>query len=316
MRAAVYREFGPPEVVGIEEVAQPVPGPRDVLVRMRASTVTSGDARLRARELPKGFGFVGPLAIGVFGPRRKVLGSEFAGEVVGVGAEVHRFQVGDRVFGLDVFGCHAEFKLVREDKAIAVIPEGVGFEDAASVPFGGLTALYFLRRAGLRPGQTLAVVGASGAVGAMTVQLAAAQGLVVTGVTSGANLELVRRLGAQRVIDYGKTDFTREGLIYDAIFDTVGAVRFEDCVAALAPDGAFLNAVAPPLDMIRTRRQGRRIIAGTASERPDDLRQLAGMLESGALQPVIDGVHAFEDIVAAHARVDTKRKRGAVVVRF
>jgi NADPH:quinone reductase-like Zn-dependent oxidoreductase len=316
MRAAVYRKFGPPDVVGIEEVAQPAPGPRDVLVRMRATTVTSGDARLRARDLPKGFEFVGPLAIGVFGPRRKVLGTEFAGEVVSVGAEVSRFKVGDRVFGLDVFDCHADFKRVREDKAIALIPEGVTFEAAVSVPFGGLTALYFLRRAGLQPGQTLAAVGASGAVGAMTVQLAAAQGLVVTGVSSGANLELVRELGAQRVIDYTKADFTREGVVYDAIFDTVGAVPFEDCVAALAPDGAFLNAVAPPLDMIRTRRQGRRIIAGTASERPDDLRQLAGMLESGALQPVIDGVHAFEDIVAAHARVDTKRKRGAVVVRF
>ncbi len=222
MRAAVYRKYGPPDVVSIAEVQKPVPGERHLLVKVAASSVTSGDARLRAFNLPKPFALPGRLVLGIFAPRRKVLGVEFAGTVEAVGKAVTRFRPGDRVFGIDVFGCHAEYKLVREDKCVALMPEGLAFEDAAGVPFGGVTALDFFNRAKIQPGQKVLINGASGCVGAYAVQLARYFGAEVTGVCSAGNAELVRTLGADRVIDYATTDFAREHQVYDLVMDTVG----------------------------------------------------------------------------------------------
>lgn len=316
MRAAVYRKYGPPDVVHFEEVPKPVPGDRDILVRMAATSVTSGDARLRAFNLPRQFRLPGRLMLGILGPRKKILGVEFAGTVESVGPGVTRFQPGDRVFGIDVFGCHAEYKLVREDECVAQMPEGLGFEDAAGVPFGGASALHFLNRAGLKPGQKVLINGASGCVGAYAVQLARHFGAEVTGVCSAANAELVRSLGASRVVDYAQTDFAAEGVVYDVIMDTVGNAPFRRCEPVLTATGVLLAVLGAAEDMFRRPKGGKRIVGSQSAEDPKDLRLLAELLARGAIRPVVDRVYPFDDIRAAHAYVDTGRKRGAVVVRL
>lgn len=314
MRAAVYKKYGPPDVVAIEEVARPVPGKRDLLVKLAASSVTSGDARMRAFNLPRPFGIPGRLALGIFGPRRKVLGVEFAGTVEAVGSAVTAFKPGDRVFGIDVFGCHAEYKLVREDECVALMPQDLSFEDAAGVPFGGVTALDFFNRAGISPGQKVLINGASGCVGAYAVQLARHFGAEVTGVCSAGNAELVRSLGANRVIDYAATDFATENTAYDLVMDTVGNASFRRCEPVLAPTGALLTVLGVPEDMFRRPSGGRRIVGGTSAERPEDLRLLADLLSAGTIRAVVDRVYPLEKIRDAYAYVDSGRKRGAVVL--
>ncbi|MBN9315623.1 MAG: NAD(P)-dependent alcohol dehydrogenase [Devosia sp.] len=314
MRAAVYKKYGPPDVVSIEEVPKPAPGARDLLVKLAASSVTSGDARLRAFNLPEPFAIPGRLMIGIFGPRRKVLGVEFAGTVEAVGKAVTRFKPGDRVFGIDVFGCHAEYKLVRESECVALMPQNLSFEDAAGVPFGGVTALDFFNRARIQAGQKVLVNGASGCVGAYAVQLARHFGAEVTGVCSAGNAELVRSLGAHRVIDYATTDFARESNVYDLVMDTVGNAPYARCEPILAPTGALLAVLAAPEDMFRRPKGGRRIVGGTSAERPEDLQLLADLLAAGKIKPVIDRVYQLEEIREAYAYVDSGRKRGAVVL--
>ncbi len=314
MRAAVYKKYGPPDVVSIQQVPRPVPGERDLLVKLVASSVTSGDARMRAFNVPKPFAIPGRLVLGIFGPRRKVLGVEFAGTVEAVGKAVTKFRPGDRVFGIDVFGCHAEYKLVRENECVALMPQNLSFEDAAGVPFGGVTALDFFNRAGIKPGQKVLVNGASGCVGAYAVQLAKHFGAEVTGVCSAGNAELVRSLGADRVIDYATTDFARKHQAYDLIMDTVGNASFARCAPVLAPTGALLMVLGVPEDMFRRPRDARRIIGGTSAERPEDIRLLADLLAAGTIRAVVDRVYRLEEIRDAYAYVDSGRKRGAVVL--
>jgi NADPH:quinone reductase-like Zn-dependent oxidoreductase len=314
MRAAVYKKYGPPDVVSIAEVQKPVPGARDLLVKVVASSITSGDARMRAFNLPKPFAIPGRLALGIFGPRKQVLGVEFAGTVEAVGSGVTTFRPGDRVFGIDVFGCHAEYKLVRENECVALMPEGLSFEDAAGVPFGGVTALDFLNRAKIQPGQRVLINGASGCVGAYAVQLAKHFGAEVTGVTSAGNAELVHGLGADRVIDYATTDFAREQRVYDLVMDTVGNASFARCEPVLAPTGVLLAVLGVPEDMFRRPKDGRRIIGGTSAERPEDLRLLADLLAAGRIKAVIDRVYRFDEIRNAYKYVDSGRKRGSVVL--
>lgn len=314
MRAAVYKKYGPPDVVSIEDVPRPVPGARDVLVRLAASSVTSGDARMRAFNLPKPFAIPGRLVLGIFGPRKQVLGVEFAGTVEAVGRAVTRFRPGDRVFGIDVFGCHAEYKLVRDNECIAMMPETLSFEAAAGVPFGGVTALDFLNRARIQPGQKVLINGASGCVGAYAVQLAKYFGAQVTGVCSAGNAGLVRSLGADRVIDYATTDFAKEPMAYDLVMDTVGNAPFARCEPVLAPAGALLAVLGVPEDMFRRPRDGRRIVGGTSAERPEDLRLLADLLAAGTIRAVVDRVYPLDKIRDAYTYVDSNRKRGAVVL--
>ncbi len=316
MRAAVYDKYGPPDVVSIAEVPKPTPGKHDLLVKLAASSVTSGDARMRAFNLPRPFAIPGRLMLGIFGPRRKVLGVEFAGTIEAVGSAVTRFRPGDRVFGIDVFGCHAEYKLVRETECVAPMPEGLSFEDAAGVPFGGVTALDFLNRGGIRPGQKVLVNGASGCVGAYAVQLARHFGAEVTGVCSAGNAELVRTLGADRVIDYAAIDFAKEDKAYDLIMDTVGNAPFARSEAVLSPTGALLTVLGVPEDLLRRPKGGRRIIGGTSAERPEDLRLLAELLAAGTIRPVIDRVYRLDEIRSAYSYVDSGRKRGAVVLKI
>jgi NADPH:quinone reductase-like Zn-dependent oxidoreductase len=323
MKAAVYTRFGPPEVVRIAEIADPVPGEADVLIRVHATTVTTGDWRMRARIMPAPiFTLIAPLVLGIFGPRKKVLGTECAGVVEAVGAKVTMFKPGDRVVaavGMKM-GAHAELVTIREDAAIVKIPANLSFEEAVAIPFGGLVALHCLRDlAKIKPGQKLLVIGASGSIGVAAVQLGKHMGAHVTGVCSTANVELVRTLGASAVIDRTARDCTRGPETYDVILDTVGATSFAKCKRVLAPGGQFLAVLMGVTEfwqMLWTRFIGSRRVRGAiVTEKKPDLEHLISLAQAGHLRPVIDRTYPLNDIVEAHRRVDTGRKVGSVVVR-
>jgi len=318
MKAYVYRRYGGPEVIDLTELPKPVPKAGELLVRICASTVSSADWRMRSLTLPPGFGLLGRPVFGFFGPRQPVLGTEFAGIVEAVGTGVTRFKPGDEVFGFPggKLGCHAEYRTIRSDGPVALKPANLSFEEAASLSFGGSTALHFLRKAEIQSGETILVIGASGAVGAALVQIARHRGARVTGVTSAANADLVRSLGAERVIDYSCDAVLVPGAVYDVVADTVGATRFRDVLPHLAEGGRFLGIVGSLGELFARRKGTKRPITGPAEERASDIAELAGLVDAGVLKPVIDSVYAFEDMRAAHARVDSGRKRGSVVVRI
>jgi NADPH:quinone reductase-like Zn-dependent oxidoreductase len=317
MRAAVYRRYGPPSVVQIADVPRPDIKATEMLIRVRATTVTAGDSRLRSARVPRGFGIPMRLVFSIAGPLAPILGWELAGEVVTVGQSVSRFAPGDKVFAARM-GCHAEYVAVPED-SVAPLPGNLTFRDAAAIPFGGLTSLFYLRdKARVQPGERVLINGASGAVGSAAVQLAKHFGAVVTGVSSAANAQLVRSLGADRVVDYATEDFTQTREAYDIILDAVGNCSFARCKAALAPGGRLLLVVASLGQLVGaflwSSRAGRKVMSGVNPVRPADLLFLRALAESGAFKPVIDRTYEFARIVDAHAYVDTGRKKGNVVV--
>jgi NADPH:quinone reductase-like Zn-dependent oxidoreductase len=320
MRAAVARRFGSPEVVEIERIPVPVPRAGEVLVRVHATTVSIADHRLRAKDLPQGLAAFGLVALGVFRPRRKVLGMEASGVVEQVGADVAGFAVGDEVMVMNGsgFGCHAEYVTARADRGVVRKPAGMSHTDAAAIIFGGSTAVSFLARVALRPGSTVLVNGASGAVGTAAVQLAAHAGAQVTAVTSGRNADLVRSLGAQRVIDYTAQDFATGPERYDVIVECVGNAPFARVRGILRPGGALILVIADLRGMLAAGRQSRRsgmlVTKDGAGTAASVMRDLAALAEDGAIRPVIDCTYAFDDIVEAHRYVDTGRKRGSVVI--
>lgn len=319
MKAAICRRYGPPDVVEIADVPRPSVGAHDVLIKTRATTVTAGDWRVRSGNVPRGFGVLLRVGMGFTGPRSPILGAELAGEVVSVGEAVSRFAPGDKVFAARMGGCHAEYVAVR-DNAVAPMPANLSVGEAAALTFGGLTALIFLRdKAGIRAGERVLVNGASGAVGSAGVQLAKHFKAEVTGVCSGANAQLVRSLGADRVIDYTTEDFTEVRERYDIIFDAVGNCSFDRCESALAPGGRLLLAVGSLGQLIgsmvrSSRAGGRKVLSGIASVNPEKMLFLRALAESGAFKPVIDRTYPFARIAEAHAYVDTGRKRGNVVI--
>lgn len=321
MKAMVYRRYGPPEVVQPAEVARPIPRDDELLIRIFATTVTSGDWRVRSLEVPAGFGLLARLALGVLGPRQPILGTELAGDVESVGKAVTRFKVGDPVFAFTdtAMGCHAEYRCIAEGGAVARKPANLGYEEAAALSFGGTTALAFLRRAKVQRGDRVLVVGASGGVGSAAVQLARHFGAEVTGVCSTGNVELVRSIGAAKVIDYTGEDFARNGQAYDIILDTTGTAPFSRVRGSLAEGGRLALVLGSLPDLLLAPWQsmtgGRKVIAGNAGgDFTEALRFLAELAERGELRPVIDRRYPFERIVEAHRHVDTGRKRGNVVV--
>lgn len=313
MRAAVAHRYGPPEVVRVEVVPRPRAGTRDLLVRVLAAPVTSGDARIRGARFPSGFGPPTRLVFGITRPRRGILGGTFAGVVETVGDEVSRFAPGEAVCGMTgtKLGTHAEYVVVPADE-VARIPPEVSADDAAGALFGGTTALYFLRdKASVRPGQSVLVNGASGAVGTNAVQLAKHLGATVTAVTSGANVALVTRLGADEVIDHTTTDLVAVDQRFDVVFDCVGNLTISSGRRLLTDGGVLVLAVASLWQMLRARRD---VAVGSAPERVEDYEVLLDLVESGTLRVVHDSRFDLDDIVAAHRRVDTGHKRGNVVV--
>ncbi|BAT59848.1 mycocerosic acid synthase [Variibacter gotjawalensis] len=320
MKAYVCRRYGTAEAIESAEIADPVLEPNEVLVRIAATTVSAGDWRLRTLDLPRGFGPIGRLIFGFSGPRQPILGSEFAGTVAAVGATVTRFKIGDEVFGFrdTAMGCHAEFVTMPEDGAIAPKPAALTMEKAAALSFGGTTALGFLTRAEVRAGDKVLINGAAGCVGSAIVQIAKHLGARVTAVTSTANLDLVRGIGADDAIDYRREDFTQRPATYDIIIDTVGNLTYAGCKHALAPGGrlALIAADLPAMlsAPLMAKLGGHRAIVGPTSGSAEDIRLLADLAASGAFDPVIDSTFAFVDIRDAHRRVESRRKRGSVVV--
>lgn len=321
MRAWVATAYGGPEVLALREMPVPVPRPGEILIRMQATTVSSGDRRIRALDMPRGMRLAGRLALGLRRPRRPVLGAELAGVVAAVGAGVARFAPGEAVIAYPGMrqGAHAEFCRMRADGMVVARPAGMALETAAALGFGGTTARDYLRRAGLRAGERVLVIGASGTVGAALVQLAAAQGAIVTAVTSTANLAMALASGAAEAIDYTVRDYTARDIAagpgcWDIVADAAGALDFRRALPLLAEGGRYLAIAGGLGDLLSRPRRGRRCIAGPAAERVDDLLALVEMAERAVLRPPIDAVFRFEALPEAHARADTGRKRGSLVV--
>jgi NADPH:quinone reductase-like Zn-dependent oxidoreductase len=320
MKVAAYARYGPPDVVQLIEVEKPTPKHGEVLIRVRATTVNSGDWRVRSLEVPAGFKLLARSFLGFSKPRQSILGTELAGTIEAVGAGVTKFKVGDDVFAFSgvSMGCHAEYKCMLDDGRVVPKPENLSYDEAAALSFGGTTALSYFRRAKLKRGETVLVNGASGAVGVALVQLARHFGADVTAVCSGANAELVRSLGAARVIDYTQDDFTKNGERYDVIVDTAGTAPFSRCRGSLKAGGRLLLILAGLADVLQapwiSLWGDAKVIAGPAAEDASDLRLLAELAGAEKFKPIIDRRYPFDQIVEAHRYVDTGRKRGSVVI--
>jgi NADPH:quinone reductase-like Zn-dependent oxidoreductase len=291
-----------------------------VLIRIHATTVTAGDWRVRSLDVPRGFGLLSRLALGVTGPRQPILGSELSGVITAVGSEVTKFKPGDAVVAFaDInMGCHAEYRCMSETAAVVLKPANLDHDHAAALSFGGTTALHFLRAAKLTAGEKILVNGASGAVGTAAVQLAKHFGAEVTAVCSSANADLVRSLGADQVIDYTSEDFTKNGVLYDVIMDTAGTAPFSRSASSLRERGRLLVVLGGLRDLLTipwiALTNSRKVIGGTAKGTQLDLRLLADLAERGVYKPVIDRRYPFDEIVEAHRYVDTGRKKGNVVI--
>jgi len=321
MKAMVCAQYGSPDVLQLQEVEKPVPRDNEVLVKVHAATATA--TGLGARS---GKPVIARLFSGLTKPKNSILGVEFAGEVAAIGQDVTAFEVGDPVFGMTgatTPGAYAEFKCMPEDGAMLLKPDNIGFEDAAALVEGGLTALNFLHNsANIQKGQQVLIYGASGSVGTASIQVAKYFGADVTAVCSAANFEMVKSIGADEVIDYRTDDFTKNGHLYDIIFDTVGKRSFSACKGSLTPHGIYLNSgnAATLLPMLWTSVFGpqKAILAATyvrsASEIKKDLELLKELIEAGKIQAVIDRHYPLEETADAHRYVETGRKKGNVVI--
>ena len=317
MKAIVYARYGSPDVLQLKEVAKPAPKDNEVLIKIYATTVTSGDCRVRKAD---------PFAIRFFNGLTKpkkttILGNELAGEIEEAGKNVKLFRKGDQVFGQAGMGlgANAEYICLREDATLVLKPKNLTYEEAASIPFGGNTALHFLRKGNIRSSQKVLIYGASGSLGTAAVQLAKNFGADVTGVCSTVNVELVKSLGADKVIDYTKEDFTKIGQTYDIIFDTTGKSPYSGCVKSLKQKGIYLRAVHMSLSSIvrglwTSMTSSKKVIGGVASELKENLVFLKELIDMGKLKPVIDRCYPFEQIVEAHRYVDKGHKRGNVSI--
>jgi len=315
MKAAVYTQYGPPEVLQVKQVEKPTPGKNEVLVRIKATAVNSGDWRLRKAD-PFAVRFI----FGLFKPKKNILGSVFSGEIERIGEDVKHFKVGDFVFGhTDMsFGAYAEYKCLSEDASIALKPSNMTHLEAAVIPFGGVTAWHFIKKAAIKPGQKVLVVGASGAVGSAAVQLAKSLGAHVTGVSSTANMALVKSIGADAVIDYTKEDFTQNGETYDVIFDTVKSISVARSLKSLTKNGIMILSAAGMAEMLQgawiSGTSSKKVITGVISHNASDITFLKGLMESGQLKPVIDRTYSLDQMAEAHAYAEKGRKKGNVAI--
>lgn len=321
MYAYTYTEYGSPDVLNYVELPTPTPKANEVLIRVCATTVSAGDWRARSLTVPAGMGLIARLVFGFNRPRKTVLGTELSGIVESVGADVVAFQPGDAVIGFPGagFGGHAEYITMPADGKVIRKPENLTFEEAAAIPFGATTAYDFLINKGkLRAGERVLINGASGSVGSACVQLAKHFGAEVTGICSASNADLVRDIGADRVIDYNTEDFAKEGPLYDIVVDTVGTAPWARTRHALVPNGRILLIAGGTSDMIfgwlKARLRGKRLVGGVASESVDILRKVVDLAADGSFHPVIDRSFDFSQMIAAHAHVDTGHKKGNVVV--
>ena len=315
MRAVVHDRYGGPEVLRLEEIDRPVPADDEVLVRVEATTVNRSDCGWRSATP-----FFSRVFTGLRRPKRRILGMEFAGVVEAVGPSVTEFAAGDEVFGVKGRGAHAEFTSIRESAALAHKPAGMTFEEAAAVCDGAIIALTCLRKAGLRPGQSIVVYGASGSIGTAGVQLARHFGAEVTAVCTTKNVELVRSLGADEVVDYTREDFTRNGKTYDVVFDAVGKHSFRRCRRSVKPGGVYVETDlgfmwhVPPLTLLTRWIGDKRVTIPIPRYTKEEVLFLKGLIEAGEYRAVIDRRYPLEDVVEATRYVETGQKTGNVVL--
>jgi NADPH:quinone reductase-like Zn-dependent oxidoreductase len=311
MRAVVYDRYGPPDVLRLEDVERPVPKEDEVLVKIHASTVNRSDCGLRSAEY-----FITRFFTGLLRPKRRILGSELAGEVEAVGAAVTEFKVADSVFGMRA-GANADFVCIRESGALAHMPAGMTFDEAAAVCDGAVVALGFLRRADLRKGTKILVYGASGSIGTASVQLARYFDAHVTAVCNTKNLELVRSLGADEVIDYLEEDFTKNGETYDVVFDAVGKLSFRRCRGSLKRNGIYASTDGLEnlfLALWTSRIGDKKVVFPIPRYKKQDVLFLKELIEAGKYRAVIDRTYPLEDVVEATKYVETHQKTGNVVL--
>ncbi|WP_437624305.1 NAD(P)-dependent alcohol dehydrogenase [Sorangium sp. So ce1151] len=316
MKAIVYTEYGPPDVLQLMEVKKPAPRDNAVMIRVCATTATAAEGTMR-----RGVPLWGRVILGLTRPTRKIMGLELAGEIKAVGKDVTRFRVGDRVYGFTGFGlgAYAEYVCMPEAGSLVVKPANLTYEEAAAVVDGASTAWTFLRdKANVQRGHKVLILGASGSIGTSAVQIAKHLGAEVVGVCSAANVELVKSLGADRVIDYTKEDFARNGDVYDVIFDAVAKSSFSHCRGSLAPEGIYLSTVfkLPLLFqwLWTSMVGGKRAMSTMSIEKTEALTLIRELIETGKLKPVIDRRYPLEQMAEAHRYVDTGRKKGSVVI--
>lgn len=324
MKKIIWTRYGPPEVLQLQEVEKPTPKDDEILIQVRAATVTLGDTEARNLSFPFWLSLLMRLYVGVFKPlRMDSLGQELAGDVEAVGKAVTRFKPGDSVFGTTGFnfGAYAEYVCLREDSeagVVAIKPANIGYEEAAAVPTGGLEAAHFLRKGGIKSGERLLINGSGGSIGTFALQLAKYYGAEVTAVDKPEKFEMLRALGADHVIDYTREDFASGGAQYDLILDVVGKRSFSRCIRALKPDGRYLLA-NPRLSayfraMWVMNRTSKRVMLTPAGRELNDLLFLVELIEAGKLKTVIDRSYPLEQTVEAHRYVETGQKKGNVII--
>jgi NADPH:quinone reductase-like Zn-dependent oxidoreductase len=320
MKAIVATKYGSPEVLQLKEVEKPTPKDHEILVKVHATTVNVGDCRMRSFTVPSMFWLPGRIALGFRKPRNPIFGMELAGEVEAIGKDVKRFKVGDPIFASTFevkFGAYAEYKCLPEDGAVVAKPNNMTYEEAATLSIGANTALFFLKKGNIQPGKKELIYGASGSVGTFAVQLAKYFGAEVIGVCSTANVEMVKSLGADKVMDYTQEDFTKNGETYDIIFDAAGKTTLSQCKSSLKNKGYYLHT-----GMVGSEIKGlwysmtidKKVIGGTAVPRKEELIFLKELTETGRLKPVIDRCYPLEQLVEAHRYVDQGHKKGNVVI--
>ena len=325
MKAIVYTEYGPPDVLQLKEVEKPTPKDNEVLIRIHAATVTMGDCEMRSLKFSGLLKVLMRLGIGFRGPRKRfsILGQELAGEIEAVGNKVKLFKKGDPVFAASGFrfGAYAEYICLPEEGALAIKPDNITYEEAAVVPVGGLEALHFLREANIQKGQTVLISGASGSIGTFAIQLAKYYGAEVTGVGNPKSLEVMKSIGADNVIDYTKEEFNKNGETYDVIFDVIGKSSFSSCIGSLNKNGIYLIA-NPKMVLINrekraAKKSGKKYISGnkdTTKERTEQLKFLKELIEAGKIKSVIDRRYPLEKTAEAHSYVEKGEKTGNVVI--
>ncbi|MFX1335986.1 MAG: NAD(P)-dependent alcohol dehydrogenase [Promethearchaeota archaeon] len=328
MEAIVYTEYGPPEVLKLQEVDKPIPKHNEILIRIYATTVNYGDLVARNFRyissnkfaMPMLFWLIAKLTFGIRKPRNKILGNEFSGVIESIGKSVTLWKKGDEIFGYSSQGmrAYAEYIVLPEDGVLSLKPSNMSFEEAAVLPYGSIMALNLLRKANVQPGQKILINGASGGIGSATVQLAKSQGAEVTGVCGTPRLEFVKSLGADKVIDYTKEDFTKIGEIYDIVFGGLGKTPFSKVKYSLKQNGRYILTsfkMRQLVQMFKTKLIGnKKVICVMLPEKGEDLREARDLIEAGKIKAIIDKSFPFDQMAEAHRYIESGQKKGYIVV--
>lgn len=320
MKAILWMKYGSPEHLKVGEVVKPIPKENEVLIKIHAATVTPGDCELRRFDMHVLFWLPVRIYMGIFRPKRPILGMELSGEIESVGKEVKLFKIGDQVIGGTglSLGAHAEYKCVKANSFIAIKPRNINYKEAATIPTGGSNALHYIRKANIQSGQKILIIGAAGCFGTYAVQLAKLYGAEVTGVDSTDKLGALHSIGADYVIDYSQEDFTKNGLTYDVIFDIAGKNSVLRNMKSLKKNGRYILATPWVRQVLQglsgAMTSGKKFIFALASEKTEDLNHLTELIEAGKLKPIIDRIYPLEKVAEAHQYVESGQKIGHVAI--